>query len=219
MMSNKISVNDEIFESRGFWFEWSGQGLLVQSTQFKEMKVVFPWEYLYQMTLTMEKEFGGKISRPSPKRSEETGQSVQTNEAGWGPAETEAASLIIKAFANQIATRITRTIIAEFQRTGGVLVCRDEFELNFWDEICIQAQRVDPHDDWHIYRRMIDISLDRCRWNSEDYEWDALMMQTQDEQSVFEYLTDEYIIPTASTWSNVRIQHFFDRVEVPPDEA
>jgi hypothetical protein len=137
-------------------------------------------------------------------------------------------SAVIRAFAEEICQRLTRTMIARLQKMKDGLQSGDGSGLeNIWDEICVQIQ--DQRSIfWDLYdltvRQMVEAEVEKL----SRHEREAIWLQTTeagdwefDEESehahypvcyddIVGYVMNKHIYTAACNWNNQRIREYLD---------
>ena len=140
-------------------------------------------------------------------------------------------SAIVRAVAQEAATRLSRRAITALQKMKHTL-SGDGSELKTtWDEICVQIQYAESFS-WDAYdltvRSLVSGFVDElvrhereAIWLQTDAgtDWDCDEPQDREpypvvDDDIVDYLLHQYVYAEAGRWSNVRIRAFIDRASM-----
>ena len=137
---------------------------------------------------------------------------------------------ILSKFANEIAERITRKCVVEFQKMKDTFSTGDSDSglANAWDEICVQIQEQESLY-WEDYDEMVRLFVASHVEELKLHEKLALWFQTEksldrqyeyvekkgtyfsvDDVYIVQYVIQEYLYSKAAHWSNKRIRAFLE---------
>lgn len=135
---------------------------------------------------------------------------------------------IIKAFAGEIAKKVTKKTILALQRMPYTLSGDDSGLTTTWDEICVQIQGEESYH-WNMYDLTVRSLVEYDVFQLKHFEQLALWIQTEaydswesekqdDEQfppifegDIVDYLLTEHIYSEAMEWTNAKIRKYLEQ--------
>lgn len=132
-----------------------------------------------------------------------------------------------KPKAEAAAQRILRTVVTALRQVEDTLSGDDSGLVNAWEEICVQVQYEHSYC-WDLYEEMIQVQvayevaelslrLKEALWLQTEAGWGWEIDEPDNldvpvyEADIVEYLTTQYVLTAADTWSNDRIRRYLDR--------
>jgi hypothetical protein len=136
---------------------------------------------------------------------------------------------VLRAFAKEIAERISRKTISALQKITDTLSGDDSELKNAWDEVCVQVQH-DQSFFWDAYdntvRSIVTAYIEELQsheklvlWFQTEQGWDWLYDHVEDsdedlpvfDEDIVKYIVQEYVYYKANDWTNERIRAYLDR--------
>lgn len=135
---------------------------------------------------------------------------------------------IVKAFAGEIAKKVTKKTILALQRMPYTLSGDDSGLTTIWDEICVQIQGEESYH-WNMYDLTVRSLVEYDVFQLKHFEQLALWIQTEaydswesekqdDEQfppifegDIVDYLLTEHIYSEAMEWTNAKIRKYLEQ--------
>ena len=136
---------------------------------------------------------------------------------------------IVRRLAEQVCQRIMRRVIRSLRKLVGGLQSGDDSGLtSTWEEICVQVQG-EQSSLWDAYDVTVRQVVSMEVTGLPEHERDAVWLQTPvgeqwdaedederekspvDEDSIIDYLTNEYVYSAAANWSNLRIRKYLEQ--------